>query len=192
MKKLFLVLLLTSYGHANMSPEGFERFPNNYFVETGTYLGQGIGFALRAGFPVIHSVEIDHNFAMQARAVFARYPNVHIWEGDSGKMLWDVIKGIEAPITFWLDGHNGFPDPKSAQKNTPLMEELEQIKWHPVKTHTIIIDDMHCCGTLLFDFLTRDDIVRKIMEINSAYEITYVPGGDAGEYPVNIMVARVP
>jgi hypothetical protein len=72
------------------------------------------------------------------------------------------------------------------------MEELEQIKGHPIKSHTIIIDDMHCCGTLLFDFLSREDIARKVMEINPAYEIIYVPGGDAGEYPVNIMVARVP
>lgn len=191
MKRLISILLITFPLLANMSPEGFERFPNKYFVETGTYVGQGIRFALRAGFPVIHSIEIDHNFFVNARQKFSGYQQVHIWEGDSGKMLWDVIKTIDEPITFWLDGHNGYPDPNSTQKNTPLIEELEQIKWHPIKTHTIIIDDMHCCNTLLFDYLSKEDIIKKIMEINPLYTISYIPGGDAAEYPNNIMVAQI-
>lgn len=191
MKKIGILLLTISSLSANMSPEGFEAFPNAYFVETGTYGGQGVRFALRAGFPEIRSVEIDHHFVLEARRTFANNPKVHIWEGDSGKMLCQVIKDINAPITFWLDGHNGTPSSDSTQKNTPLMEELDQIKEHPIKTHTILIDDMHCCGTVLFDFLTREDIKNKILEINPDYTITFVDGGDDGEYKDNIMVARV-
>lgn len=192
MKKILLVVgVLGTSILANMAPEGFERFPNYYFVETGTYAGDGIKFALRARFPEIHSVELDHTFATRARIMFSRFKNIHIWEGDSGVILWNVIKDMKKPITFWLDGHNGFPDPKSKAKNTPLMEELDQIKQHSIKTHTILIDDMHCCGTLLFDFLTKEQIMQKIWEINPNYEITFVAGGDAAEYPNNIMVARV-
>jgi len=195
MKKLVLTLLisrlLVGTVFANMAPKGFERFPNYYFVETGTYRGQGIRFALRANFSEIHSVEISRKFAKKAKSVFARYKNVHIWEGDSGKILWDVIKDMDSPITFWLDGHNGTPDPNGG-KNTPLLEELEQIKWHPIKKHTIIIDDMHCCDKILFDYLSKEDIIEKILEINPDYEITYVAGGDKAEYKNNIMVAKVP
>lgn len=175
----------------NMSPLGFERFPNYYFVETGTYQGDGIRFALRAQFPEIHSIEINGQFVKRARMSFSRYSNVFIWQGSSGIMLWEVIKSMDRPITFWLDGHNGVPD-KSGGKNTPLMEELDQIKMHPIKIHTIVIDDMHCCGGVLFDYLTKEDIIRKIKEINLDYEIMYVDGGDDGEYANNIMVACVP
>lgn len=191
MKKILLLLFVTSNIFSNMAPEGFERFPNEYFVETGTFCGAGINFARRAGFRKIYSIEIDHNLAIRAKAMFSGFPEVKIFEGDSGKILWDVIKDINEPITFWLDGHNGFPDQKSTAKNTPLMEELEQIRLHPIKTHTIIIDDMHCCGTLHFDYITQEQIARKILEINSEYKIIYVPGGDQGEYPQNIMVAMI-
>ncbi len=193
MKKslLFLFVYVVWGINANMAPEGFERFPNYYFVETGTYGGDGIRFALRAGFSEIHSVEIDHTFYNKARQSFARFPHVHLHLGDSGKILFDVIKDLNKPITFWLDGHRGWPDPNGG-KNTPLLEELDQIKQHYIKNHTIIIDDMHCCETILFDNLTRADIEQKVREINPDYCIIYVAGGDDAEYPNNIMVAYIP
>ena len=52
------VILIAGNLFANMAPEGFERFPNHYFVETGTYVGQGIRFALRANFSEIHSLAL--------------------------------------------------------------------------------------------------------------------------------------
>lgn len=193
MKKILSVIsCLVSFSlFCNMAPEGFERFPNYYFVETGTFSGDGVQFALRAGFPEIHSLEIDSALVIQAKKRFKKQKKVHIYKGDSGLMLWNVIKNFKKPITFWLDGHNGFPDPKSKAKNCPVLEELEQIKKHPIKNHTIIIDDMHCSGTLLFDYITKEQIAKKIKEINSNYVISYIPGGDDGEYPCNIMVAQV-
>lgn len=191
MKKLAILIITMLNIFANMSPEGFERFPNTYFVETGTYCGQGVVFAIRAGFPEIHSIEIDHSLVLKARSLFRPYRNIHIWEGNSGTMLWEVIKNINKQITFWLDGHNSTLDPNRTEKNTPLMEELEQIRWHHIKTHTILIDDMHCCATMLFDFLTKEEIKQKIREINPNYTITFVDGGSAGEYKNNIMVAYV-
>jgi len=117
-------------------------------------------------------------------------PNVTIWEGDSGSLLYEMIKDINEPVTFWLDAHNGVYDPDA--ENTPILRELEQIKKHHIKNHTILIDDMHCCERDLFDFLTKDQIAAKVKEINPDYEITFVDGGNDSEYPNNIMVARVP
>ncbi|MEX0940420.1 MAG: hypothetical protein WDZ41_03600 [Candidatus Babeliales bacterium] len=189
---IYLFFLLSfSLITANMGPEGFEAFPNKYFVETGTFSGDGIRFALRAGFREIHSIEINEKFFSEAKKKFKQNSNVHIWHGDSGKILLNVIRNIQEPITFWLDGHNGWPDPQQ-KKNTPLLEELEQIKQHHIKTHTILIDDMHCCNMLLFDFITKEQIIEKIKEINPLYIITYIDGGDHGEYPNNIMVAYIP
>lgn len=191
MRKYFFLMAMAGHLHANMNPKiGFEPYMSSHFVETGTFDGSGIQFALRAGFKNIYSVELNDLLFNLAKKKFAQNKNIHLFHGDSGKILWDVIKNIDDRITFWLDGHNGVPDPNGG-KNTPLMEELEQIKWHPHKDHIIIIDDMHCCGTILFDGFTREDIANKVLEINSNYVISYIPGGDDGEYPENIMIAHI-
>lgn len=191
MEKKLILFLFSSVLilNANMAPEGFERFPNYYFVETGTYGGEGIVLAQRAGFAEIYSVEIDEHFFAQAQKRFAQDKNVHLYKGDSAKVLWDVIKDLDKPITFWLDGHSGVANPDA--KNCPVLEELEQIGRHTIKNHTIVIDDMHCAGTLLFDNITKDQIKEAIFKINPTYEITFVAGGGEGEYPENIMVARI-
>ena len=191
MKKIVsigLVLIAQGALLANMGPQGFAEFKNHYFVETGTYGGDSIVKAQQAGFKEIRSIEFDINLFKGASNRFAQSNDVTLYHGDSAKRLWDVIKDIDGQITFWLDAHIY---PPNGGKNCPLLEELDQIKQHHIKNHTILIDDMHCAGTEAFDGLTQEDLINKILEINPNYTITYVPGGDGGEYPVNVMVARV-
>lgn len=176
---------------ANIGPQGFYPFNyNRCFVETGTFGGDGVKKALAAGFAEIFSIEIDRGIYQRAVKQFSKQKRIHLFWGDSGKDLWRMIEPIREPITFWLDGHI-YPPRTDGGPNCPLMQELDQIRRHPVKTHTILIDDMHCCGTVLFDFLTKEDLIRKILEINPAYTIRYIPGGDEGEYPENVMVAEL-
>lgn len=173
-----------------MGPEGFHAFKKRVFVETGTLGGDGIQKALDAGFEEIYSIDIDPGHIQFVRERFNQQKNIHLEVKDSSYQLWDVIQDIQEPVVFWLDAHNGWPKPNV--KNTPLMEELDQIKRHPIKTHTLLIDDLHCCNTLFFDFLGLEEIISKVLEINPAYEIRFVPGGDEGEYPNNILVASIP
>jgi hypothetical protein len=188
-----LSMLLSAGLAANMGPQGFHQFKNQIFVETGTFSGDGIQKALDAGFEEVYSIDIDEKQVQNSLYRFRNQKNVHVFVKDSSYQLWDVIKGIKMPVVFWLDAHNGFPDPNAiGVKNTPLLEELEQIKRHPIKTHTILIDDLHCCGTLLFDFLTLDQIIAKVREINPKYVISFVDGGDDGEYKNNVLVASIP
>jgi len=185
-------LLLTSHSvMANIGPGGFAPFPNYYFIETGTLGGEAIAKVLQTNmFAEIYSMDIEPSFIKDACLRFQSYRNVHLAQGDTARDLGKFIHKIDRPATFWLDAHRGTEDPYGA-KNTPLLEELEQIKHHPIKTHTILIDDMHCCGTALFDFITREQIAEKVLEINPNYTISYIPGGNEGEYPNNIMVAQV-
>jgi heterodisulfide reductase subunit A-like polyferredoxin len=74
-----------------------------------------------------------------------------------------------------------------SDKKCPLLDELEVIKNHPVKNHTIMIDDIRCCGTDYFDFITKEQLENKIKEINPKYVITYE---DSWE-PKDILVARL-
>lgn len=176
---------------ANIGPQGFHEFRKQYFVETGTYDGNGIQKALEAGFQQVRSIESDFKLFQGSYQRFYPYPNVRIYYGSSAVGLWDIIKDIHEPITFWLDAHI-YPPLPNGGKNCPLIEELEQIKLHPIKTHTILIDDMHCCNSEAFDFLTQQDIIDKLLEINPDYQIYYVDGGDEGEYKNNVMVAAYP
>lgn len=189
-KKFFIVGLMCGTALvANMGPQGFGHYMNRYFVETGTFGGGGVDKALKAGFKEIRSIEFDINHVKYATARFIHNKNVRLYHGSSATGLWDMIKDIQEPITFWLDAHI-YP-PCVGAKNCPLIQELEQIKMHPIKTHTILIDDMHCAGTDAFDYLTKEDLMKKLLEINPNYKIFYVPGGDEGEYPQNVMVAMI-
>jgi len=186
-----IMISVSFFAVANMGPQGFDDFPNYYFVETGTLGGDSVAKVLKTGkFTEIYSMDMDPAFVQNAKMRFRSCPNVHLVQGDTARDLGRLISTLNKPITFWLDAHNGVADPYGA-KNTPLLEELNQIKTHPIKTHTILIDDMHCCGTILFDFITQEQIIAKILEINPKYVIDFVPGGDDGEYPKNVMVARV-
>lgn len=202
MKKIiyFLFFIGISFSlFADIGTKGFHEFSNNrYFVETGTFGGGAVFKAVDAGFPFILSIDIDerniryvtyniHKMKDQFRA--KGNLRIDLFVGDSSVGLWYMIKDIQEPITFWLDAHQ-FP-PVRNEKNCPLFEELEQIKRHPIKEHTILIDDMSCCGTLTFDYLTKEDLEKKILEINSQYEIRYIAGGENDSVPNNILVAQI-
>jgi hypothetical protein len=192
LKMLFLglfFLIFVGSVEANIGTAGFGPYLSDYFVETGTYGGSGILKALQAGFKHIISMDIESAFVRDAKIKFQAHENVTIIEGSSQYVLWDAIKNIDTRITFWLDAHV-FPGIEGKQ-NTPLMEELEQIRWHSIKDHIILIDDMSCCGSLAFDYIDRSAIENKIWEINPNYTIEYIVGGDADEAVGNILVAYV-
>lgn len=57
------------------------------------------------------------------------------------------------------------------------MQELEVIKNHHIKNHTIMIDDMYCWENPnpVHGFY-NDDILKILLEINPNYEIEYQDG----------------
>ncbi|HSX13418.1 MAG TPA: hypothetical protein VLE96_03250 [Chlamydiales bacterium] len=186
----FLLFSATLNISANIGPQGFRDYVKGCFVETGSEWGNAIQKALDAGFRVIHSLEVAPNRAAHCKERYKNYPNVHVWNKDSSTELWDVISTIHEPATFWLDAHYPGESPLGGN-NTALMGELEQIKRHPIKTHTIMIDDLHCCGTALFDHHTKEEIIQKVLEINPNYTISFIPGGEDGTFLGNILVAFI-
>jgi hypothetical protein len=72
------------------------------------------------------------------------------------------------------------------------MRELEIIAKHPIKTHTILVDDVRCMGTVYFDFVPRDEVIKKIIAINPNYSIHY-ENGEQGDniFHDDIMIAKV-
>ena len=160
----------------------FKNHLNHVFFETGSYSGNGVQAALDSGFKEIFSMEINPPNYKECMERFSGVNNVAIIHGDSCVDLFDVIKHIELPITFWLDAHySGEGSPKGHVKY-PLLYELNQIRKHPIKTHTIIIDDMRCWRGFN-PARDHDDtnIIDTIMAINKDYKITYVDGTDKND-----------
>ena len=166
--------------------ENFEKYPNEYFIETGSYMGDGIKQALDAGFKNIISIELSDKYYNLCKNRFANDNRVTIVRGDSYKVLPDVIKNINSSITFWLDGHHSSGDTAIGDYWAPLIQELDVIKNHKINIHTIMIDDMRC-----WEFLNpvhgfyKEDIISKLKEINKDYKFEY----QDGLQPNDILVA---
>ena len=120
----------------------FHKYPNPVFVETGTLFGDGVQAALDAGFTWAISIEISEKLAAKAKKRFESDCRVKIIHGDAQHILGDTIHQILSPITFWLDGHYSGGETSQGEIPDPIIDELLAIEKHPIKTHTIIIDDI--------------------------------------------------
>lgn len=126
-----------------------QRFGLNTLVETGTYLGDTIAF-FRETCKRIVSIELSPRFARAAQQRFRSSKHITILEGDSGQLIGEVLKSIDAPALFWLDGHYSGDMTAKGDSETPILRELESIFAHSIRGHVILIDDAR-----LFDG-TRD------------------------------------
>lgn len=156
----------------------FQKYPNPVFVETGSLYGDGIQQALDEGFETIYSIEILPEFYKGCVLRFIDNPDVHLLFGNSDILLKKVLDKINEPITFWLDAHKG-------NSSSPLLEELETIRRHSIKNHTILIDDLHACTVERFGF-DIDTLKNKILEINSDYVFILEDG-----HMSNVLVAKI-
>jgi len=156
----------------------FKEYMNSVFFETGSYFGDSIQFAIDAGFEEIYSIELSQYYYDYCINRFKSTNNVKVILGDSCEKLYDNIKDIDTNITFWLDGHYSCGNTALGKYWTPLLQELDQIQQHHIKTHTILIDDMHFWTDEYIDKhgFNQNDIINKIYEINPNYKITYIDG----------------
>ena len=121
---------------------------NQYFIETGTYFGDTVDY-LKNYFVNLITIELSPDLAKHASDRFKNYSNVSVINGDSSKELINILKFIDSPIVFWLDGHyssefwigENLIITAKGEKYTPILEELTLISKHFVKNHVILIDD---------------------------------------------------
>jgi hypothetical protein len=116
-----------------------ERYGLRILVETGTYYGEMVS-AMKNRFDRIYSVESDPGLAEQAIRRFARHPHVQILQGDSQRVLPELLRSLHQPALFWLDaGYHGWAGAQG--DNQRLSTELQAILRHPVGEHIILMDD---------------------------------------------------
>jgi predicted O-methyltransferase YrrM len=108
-------------------------------VETGTYYGEMVA-AMRSRFDQIYSVEFVPELARRAQKKFSRWPQIHILEGDSQRVIPELLRSLDRPALFWLDaGYYGWAGLQGDKQR--LTTELEAILQHEVPGHIILMDD---------------------------------------------------
>jgi hypothetical protein len=91
-------------------------------------------------FERIFSIEFDPGLAQRAARRFATDARVRILEGDSAKVLPELLKSVSEPAVFWLDaGYWGWAN--LARDPERLSVEVEAALSHPVKGHVVLMDD---------------------------------------------------
>jgi hypothetical protein len=138
---------------------------------------------MKGQYKEIHTIEIAKKFYDLCVKKFEKHKHVHCHLGNSPKILQKILANINEPVTFWLDAHSaGEPQPEDTM--IPLLQELEVIKNHPIKSHLIMIDDVR-----LFQYYgtSKENVEEILKSINSEYVIEYFPGHIDGD----VAVARI-
>jgi hypothetical protein len=116
-----------------------ERYGLRTLVETGTYYGEMVA-AMRRRFDQIYSVEFDSVLAQRAQKKFSRWPHIHILEGDSQRVVPELLQSLDRPALFWLDaGYYGWAGLQGNKQR--LTSELEAVLGHRIQNHVILMDD---------------------------------------------------
>jgi hypothetical protein len=167
-----------------------KKYKSKYFIETGSYNGEGIQAAIDAGFENIISIELTPDYFNICASKFQNNQNVKIINGNSVDVLNDVLKNINESCTFFLDAHYMDETTMVVDKWCPLMDELEVIKKHIIGQNIIMVNDMRCWqesnGFYQNYNFNNDDIKNKIKEISPDVEFSYEDGYIADD----ILVAK--
>jgi hypothetical protein len=157
-----------------MSKQSFFKKINNNFIETGSYVGDGIQLALDSGFDNIKSIELSEHFHDICKKRFKNETRVELILGDSGYKLKEILEvNSETPFTYWLDGHySGGNTACSGIGETPLIYELDAILKRDIKNEIIYIDDMRCYSdySLEINFNKINELVQRY---RTNYYISY-------------------
>jgi hypothetical protein len=106
--------------------EHARRFGLDALFETGTYLGITVS-AMLPHFSDIYSVELGADLYRKAQETFKGNPKVHLFWGDSGEVLGEVLPSLGKRLLFWLDAHWSMGITARGKVDTPILEELRTI-----------------------------------------------------------------
>ena len=165
-----------------------KKYKNKIYVETGLFMGESLKKALDSGFEILHSIDINKNYIEQSERNFRTEISenkIFLHLGSSTEVLPNLLSKIDEKVTFYLDAHD--LDYPGIEKNKyeiieecPIIRELETIKNHNIKNHTIMIDDLRMFennyGWASGYEITIDVIKNKILEINSNYKFIFEEG----------------
>ena len=114
------------------------------YIETGTYLGNGIKDVLN-NYDTVHSIELSAHWFDHNVEQFKNNKNVQMHLGDSKEVLPVLLDSIYEPVTIFLDAHYSGKPTAFGQEETPLLHELAMLQQRGFDD-IIIIDDCRLLG----------------------------------------------
>jgi hypothetical protein len=145
-----------------------DAYQCSVLVETGTFMGDMV-FAEQRRFKEIYSIELDGDLYKQAINRFKGKSHIRIMQGDSGKVLKEIVPQLKEKALFWLDGHYSGGITAKADKESPIIEELDTILQSEYR-HIILIDDAICFnGT--HDYPTIPALIENVHRLNPHYQV---------------------
>lgn len=127
-----------------------ETFHLDRLVETGTGQGNSLAWAVRSGFPQLHSVEQVESLHQACQQRFAAFPQVHLAQGESREFLRQIRDGSKATLYF-LDAHflggadfglTTYVESARDPESFPLLQELDILLESDLSNTIIIMDDV--------------------------------------------------
>jgi hypothetical protein len=99
--------------------------------------------------------------------------------GDSTHKLSKILATVQSSVTFWLDGHyssefqsgDEYIITGKGKKDTPVMEELREIKNYNEHKHVILIDDARLF-TGKDDYPTKEEVKQFVIEHLPGYSFS--------------------
>ena len=153
----------------NAIKEYQEKYGYTTLIETGTYLGNMVE-AQKTRFKKIISIEPGVELYEKAKERFKKDQNITLMQGDSGKVLPLIIKDLNEPAIFWLDGHYSSGITAKGDKICPIFEELDSIFNNKPLNHVLLIDDAR-----LFvdedDYPTIEKLTKYVKNKNNNYQV---------------------
>ena len=139
-------------------------------IETGTFRGDMIG-AQKKRFRQVISIELGTDLYQKAKRRFRNEPHIRIVQGDSSEQLPLLLKDINEPAIFWLDGHYSSGITAKGNKECPVLEELDAIFTNNHYNHIILVDDARSF-TGKNDYPTIEQVKQFINDRDPHYKIT--------------------
>jgi hypothetical protein len=146
-----------------------KGFKYNTFIETGTYLGDMLLAQLNF-FNILYSVELSQQLYDNAKIRFSKNDKIKLLQGDSGKVLYNLVPEIKEPAIFWLDGHYSLGITARGEKDCPILEELNAILHSSKFNHVLLIDDARCFNGN-GDYPSLIELEKAVKKYNDLYKM---------------------
>lgn len=110
-------------------------------IETGTWEGHSAA-ALASIFEGVWTIELSPQLHSEAAERHQDEPGIEFLQGESSRVLAELLPKIESPALFWLDAHWGGSVGAGKELQCPVLQEITVIdQWHLAKDSCILIDD---------------------------------------------------
>lgn len=135
-----------------------KQFSLDILIETGTADGEMVN-ATKNIFSKIYSIELDEFLYRFTKKRFSKDNHISLYQGDSSKVLPEILSNVKKPCIFWLDAHYSGGITAKGSIETPIMNELNSILDTELN-HVILIDD-----AILFTGKNNYPTIKEVKEL---------------------------